>query len=98
VKVTPDINVLLDVFQKREPHYAASAQVVSLVTAGTPAGVCPARWWMLRYSFAFPLRLRVSARDWKFPLIFSSSIGLRNRFISCVDNMCFSRDQSLPCF
>jgi predicted nucleic acid-binding protein len=42
VKVTLDINVLLDVFQKREPHYAASAQVVSLVTAGTLAGVCPA--------------------------------------------------------
>lgn len=42
MKVTLDINVLLDVFQKREPHYAASAQVVSLVTAGTLAGVCPA--------------------------------------------------------
>jgi len=42
VKVTLDINVLLDVFQKREPHYAASAQVVSLVTAGSLAGVCPA--------------------------------------------------------
>jgi predicted nucleic acid-binding protein len=42
VKVTLDINVFLDVFQKREPHYAASAQVVSIVTAGTLAGVCPA--------------------------------------------------------
>ncbi len=42
MKVTLDINVLLDVFQKREPHYAASAQVVSLVTAGILAGVCPA--------------------------------------------------------
>jgi predicted nucleic acid-binding protein len=42
VKVTLDINVLLDVFQKREPHYAASAQVVSLVTSGTLAAVCPA--------------------------------------------------------
>jgi predicted nucleic acid-binding protein len=42
VKVTLDINVFLDVFQKREPHYAASAQVVSMVTAGTLAGVCPA--------------------------------------------------------
>ena len=42
MKVTLDINVLLDVFQKREPHYAASAQVVSMVTAGTLAGVCPA--------------------------------------------------------
>ena len=40
--VTVDINVLLDVFQKREPHYAASAQLVSMVTAGTLAGVCPA--------------------------------------------------------
>ena len=40
--VTVDINVLLDVFQKREPHYAASAQVLSLVAAGTLAGVCPA--------------------------------------------------------
>lgn len=40
--VTVDINVLLDVFQKREPHYAASAQVVSMVTAGTLVGVCPA--------------------------------------------------------
>jgi predicted nucleic acid-binding protein len=37
-----DINVLLDVFQQREPHYAASAQVVSLVTAGKLTGVCPA--------------------------------------------------------
>ncbi len=39
--VTVDINVLLDVFQQREPHYAASAQVVSLVTAGRLTGVCP---------------------------------------------------------
>ena len=40
--VTVDINVLLDVFQMRQPHYAASAQVLSLVTAGTLTGVCPA--------------------------------------------------------
>jgi len=32
VKVTLDINVLLDVFQRREPHYAVSAKVVSLIT------------------------------------------------------------------
>ena len=37
-----DINVLLDVFQKREPHHVASAQVVSMVAAGTLDGVCPA--------------------------------------------------------
>ena len=30
MKVTLDINVLLDVFQRREPHYAASAKVVIL--------------------------------------------------------------------
>lgn len=32
----------MDVFQKRQPHYAASAQVVSLVAAGTVNGVFPA--------------------------------------------------------
>ena len=40
--VTVDINVLLDVFQKREPHYLASAQVVSMVAEGTLVGGCPA--------------------------------------------------------
>ena len=40
--ITVDINVLLDVFQKREPHYAASAQVLGLVESGTIRGVIPA--------------------------------------------------------
>lgn len=40
--ITVDVNVLLDVFQKREPHYAASAQVVGLVASGRLTGVCPA--------------------------------------------------------
>lgn len=40
--VTVDINVLLDVFQKREPHYTASAHVLNMVTSGNLAGVCPA--------------------------------------------------------
>ena len=40
--ITVDINVLLDVFQKREPHYAASAQVVGLVTSQRLVGVFPA--------------------------------------------------------
>lgn len=40
--VTLDINVFLDVFQKREPHYLASAQVMSLVAEGRLVGVCPA--------------------------------------------------------
>ena len=42
VTVTLDINVLLDVFQRRQPHYAASAQVVDLVVSGTLVGVFPA--------------------------------------------------------
>lgn len=40
--VTVDINVLLDVFQQRQPHYAASAQVLSLVASGKLTAVCPA--------------------------------------------------------
>ena len=42
MKVTLDVNVLLDVFQRREPHYAASAHVLSLITAGSLSAVCPA--------------------------------------------------------
>ena len=40
--VTLDINVLLDVFQRRQPHYAASARVVDLVARGNVLGVFPA--------------------------------------------------------
>jgi predicted nucleic acid-binding protein len=42
VTVTVDINVLLDVFQQRQPHYASSAQLVSLIVAGHLVGICPA--------------------------------------------------------
>jgi predicted nucleic acid-binding protein len=42
VTVTVDINVLLDVFGKREPHYALSARVVDMITTGVLDGVCPA--------------------------------------------------------
>ena len=40
--VVLDINVLLDVFQMRQPHYAASAEILSLVAAGSVIGICPA--------------------------------------------------------
>ncbi len=50
--VTVDINVLLDVFQRREPHYAASAQVVGLVTSGRLTGVCPAHGLTTLYYLA----------------------------------------------
>jgi predicted nucleic acid-binding protein len=39
--IVVDINVMLDVFQKRQPHYAASAGVMNLVMQGTLKGVCP---------------------------------------------------------
>jgi hypothetical protein len=42
VTVTVDINVFLDVIQHRQPHYAASANVVSMVESGILEGVCPA--------------------------------------------------------
>lgn len=42
MKVTVDINVLLDVFQKREPHYAASAQVMAMIEEGKIEAVFPA--------------------------------------------------------
>lgn len=51
MRVTLDLNVLLDVFQQRQPHYAASAQVMSLVAAGTLTGVCPAHALTTLYYF-----------------------------------------------
>lgn len=39
--VLVDINVLLDVFQNRQPHYSASAAVVDAVRAGLLRGICP---------------------------------------------------------
>ncbi len=40
--VVVDINVMLDVFLRRQPHYMASAAVMSAVASGTLQGVCPA--------------------------------------------------------
>lgn len=39
--VVVDINVMLDVFQKRHPHYAVSAAFMNLVMSGAVAGICP---------------------------------------------------------
>ena len=49
MKVTVDINVLLDVFQKREPHYAASARVLAMVQQGELPGVFPAHGFTTLY-------------------------------------------------
>jgi predicted nucleic acid-binding protein len=42
VTVTVDINVLLDVFERRQPHFVESARVLSMVAAGSLTGVLPA--------------------------------------------------------
>lgn len=42
MKVTIDLNVVLDVVQKRQPHYAASAAVLSKVVDRSVIGVLPA--------------------------------------------------------
>lgn len=44
-----DINVLLDVFQKREPHYPASARVLAMVQQGEVTGVFPAHGFTTLY-------------------------------------------------
>ncbi len=40
--VVVDINVMLDVFQKRQPHYGPSSSVMNLVMNGALQGICPA--------------------------------------------------------
>jgi predicted nucleic acid-binding protein len=49
VIITLDLNVLLDVFQKREPHYAASAQVLALVVTGQVTAVFPSHGFSTLY-------------------------------------------------
>jgi predicted nucleic acid-binding protein len=49
VNITLDLNVLLDVFQKREPHYAASAQVLALVVSAQVTGVFPSHGFTTLY-------------------------------------------------
>jgi len=41
--VVVDITVLLDVFLRRQPHYAASAAITSAVLNGELKGICPAQ-------------------------------------------------------
>jgi predicted nucleic acid-binding protein len=41
VKVLLDLNVLLDVIQEREPHYAASAELLSRIAWGELEGAVP---------------------------------------------------------
>ncbi|MBF0202483.1 MAG: PIN domain-containing protein [Desulfamplus sp.] len=41
MKVMLDLNVLLDVIQKREPHFAASAEILALATRGKVKALVP---------------------------------------------------------
>ena len=43
LKVLIDLNLILDVLQKREPFYAASAQVLACVETGLVEGLVAAR-------------------------------------------------------
>lgn len=52
MKVLVDINVLLDVFQKREPHYQASARVVAMIEEGQLEAVFPAHGLTTLYYLA----------------------------------------------
>ena len=60
MKVTVDINVLLDVFQKREPHCAASARVMAMVEEGEIKAVFPAHGITTLYYLARKHASRVS--------------------------------------
>lgn len=52
MRVTVDINVLLDVFQKHEPHYTASARVMAMVEEGEIDAVFPAHGLTTLYYLA----------------------------------------------
>jgi predicted nucleic acid-binding protein len=61
VTVTVDINVLLDVFQKREPHYAASARILALVQTGKLDAVFPSHGFTTLYYLVRKHASRVAA-------------------------------------
>jgi predicted nucleic acid-binding protein len=67
VKVLLDLNVLLDVLQRREPHYAASAAVLSRIAAGEMEGAVPGHALTTLYYVLFRLADRkraIEAVDW----------------------------------
>jgi predicted nucleic acid-binding protein len=67
VKVLLDLNVVLDVLQRREPHYAASAAVLSRIAAGEIEGAVPGHALTTLYYvlFKFAGRKRaIEAVDW----------------------------------
>lgn len=51
-KVLIDLNVVLDVLQKREPHYEKSRQILLSAEAGTIDGYLAAHSWTTLFYFA----------------------------------------------
>lgn len=84
-----DINVLLDVFQKREPHYAASSQVLAMVQQGEVDGVFPAHGFTTLY---YLIRKHASRPDAEVAM----DDVLRNFEIGNLDSLGWARARALP--
>ena len=89
MKVTVDINVLLDVFQKREPHYAASARILAMVQQGEMTGVFPAHGFTTLY---YLVRKHASRPDAESAM----DQVLEHFEVGNLDSAGWSRARSLP--
>ena len=63
MKVLVDLNVLLDVIQKREPHYPASASVLSNIARGEIEGAVPGHALTTVYYLVSRLAHRETANE-----------------------------------
>lgn len=84
-----DINVLLDVFLHRQPHYAASAQVVSRVASGDISGIVSAHGLTTVFYLAQKQADRTTAEGAVDHLI-------RHFHIASLDKAGWQRARSLP--
>ena len=84
-----DINVLLDVFQKREPHYAASARILAMVQQGEMTGVFPAHGFTTLY---YLVRKHASRPDAESAM----DQVLEHYEVGNLDSAGWSRARSLP--
>jgi predicted nucleic acid-binding protein len=84
-----DINVLLDVFQKREPHYAASARILAMVQQGEMTGVFPAHGFTTLYYLVRKHASRPNAET-------AMDEVLKHFEVGNLDSVGWSRARSLP--
>ena len=84
-----DINVLLDVFQKREPHYAASARILAMVQQGEMTGVFPAHGFTTLYYLVRKHASRPNAET-------AMDEVLKHFEVGNLDTAGWSRARSLP--